>query len=77
MDSDPDGLIVITGVENMRAVQAMRLLRYWKLQAEAHARGFRVPQSMTIKGFNAAYGQKAKTWTDVAAACVKMIGEGK
>lgn len=60
-----DKTIVITGEQNIKAVQAMARARFWRLTAQSVALGFKPRKGFTIRAFNAEYGQKAKTWADV------------
>ena len=78
-ENEQPGLIVITGEEHMRAVEAIRRLYYWRMQAVGHARGFTPPQVMTVKLFNAEYrpDPKCRTWADVARVSDELIKKGR
>lgn len=65
--------IFITGEESVKAVETLASLYLWRLNAQMCALGFRTRQGMTVKAFNAQYGQKARKWTDVAQAANDLL----
>lgn len=65
--------IVIVGEENVKAVQAMTRLFYWRTTAYSRKYGFNPRKGYTIRAFNAEYDKKAKTWEDVRKFANEMI----
>jgi hypothetical protein len=61
-----DGVIVISGEENVRAVGDMIRLRIWKSIAECKVRfGTTPPPGRTVSAFNVEYGVTCKNWSQV------------
>jgi len=65
--------IVISGEENVRAVQAIARLHYWRTTGYMRKYAFEPRKGWTIKAFNAEYGQSARTWDDVVVLTSGMI----
>lgn len=69
--------IVISGEQNVAAVQAIARLHYWRTTGYMRQYGFQPRRGWTIRAFNAQYAQKCKTWTDVVNVTSAMIAASK
>lgn len=68
MSKPVDGIIVISGEDNVRAVMAMIRLRRWRSIAEMKVRfGTKPPQGWTVPVFNNAYDVKCRDWKHILA----------